>query len=45
MDGNEDEISVFLDLELHKGAGFTEVLEVGEEDILLGGNASAFLVT
>lgn len=33
MEGNEDEFSVFLDLELHKGAVLTEVLGVGEEDI------------
>lgn len=44
MDGNENEFSVFLDLELHKGAVLTEVLEVGDKDIFRG-NASAFLVT
>lgn len=45
MDGNEAEFSVFLDLEVHKGAALTEVLGVGEEDIVLGVNASAFFVT
>ena len=44
MDGNEEEFSVLFDL-VEKGADLTEVLGVGEEDIFLGGNASAFLVT
>ena len=34
MEGNEAEFSVFLALELHKGAVLTEVLGGGEEDIL-----------
>lgn len=34
MDGNEDDFSLFLGLEVHKGAALTEVFEVGGEDIV-----------